>query len=142
MHLAAYFVGQTPGQELEQEDPEGVHIAARVQLQRIGQHLFRTHIRQRSHDLPHIGLARVFGIDVGHAGHTEIQNLRLAALIHQNIAGLEIAVNDPSLMRMVHGVANLRHQLQPLPRVQLMALRILEQRVATYELHREIRLRS
>jgi hypothetical protein len=37
----------------------------------------------------------------------------LAALIHQNVARFEIPVNDTALMRMVYGLANLRHQFQP-----------------------------
>jgi hypothetical protein len=90
---------------------------------------------------PYIRLTCRLGVAVGHARDSEIQNLRLAALIHHNVARFQIPVNDEALVGMVYGLADLSHQLQPLARVQLMRFRILQQRFSLNELHREIGLR-
>ena len=52
--------------------------------------------------------------------HAEIENLRLARFVHQDVAGLQVAMDEPALMRVLHRVADLGHQLQPLPRVEPM----------------------
>ena len=50
-------------------------------------------------------------------------------------------MNDTVLVRMLHGFADLNHQLQSLPGVQAMCFGVLPERVAANELHREIGLR-
>ena len=82
----------------------------------------------RSHQLPHIGLARGLRVAIGHSRHTKIQNLRLTTFVHQNVARFQIAVNDTALMRTVHAIADLSHEIQPLARVQLKGFSMLQQR--------------
>jgi hypothetical protein len=43
------------------------------------------------------------GIAVSRSGDPEVEDLRLAALIHQDIGWFQIAVNDSALMCMVYG---------------------------------------
>ena len=80
----------------------------------------RTHVRQRPHNLPPIGLPRGLSIAVRRARSAEIQNLRLARILHQNVARLQVAVNDAPLMSMIHGLADFEHQLQPFAGVQML----------------------
>ena len=138
----ADFVRQPPGQHLIQHDTECINITSRVQFQRIGQHLFRTHIGEGSDDLSQIGLMGHPGVAVGCSRYTEIENFRLAGLIHENVARLKVAVDDPALMRVVNGVADPGHEIQPLASCQLMRIGVLEQRLTADEFHGEIRLWS
>ena len=51
-------------------------------------------------------------------------------------------MNETSLMRVMHGIADLHHHLQPIANVQMSRLRIVPGRLATDQFHREIGLRS
>jgi hypothetical protein len=141
MRPPAQVIWQSPGQQFIEDHTQRVDIATRIQLQRIRQYLLGTHVRQRPHELAQIGLAGRLPIAVGHPRHTKIQNLRLAGLIYQDVARLEIAVNQAPLMRMLHGFADLDHQLQPLPGTQTMLFGIVPQGAPVDELHGEVRLR-
>ena len=76
-----------PRQQLKQDHPERIHIAAHVQFQQIGQHLLGTHVGQGPYELSQIGLARGLRIGIGRARHPEIEDLGLAGLIHQVLPG-------------------------------------------------------
>ncbi len=64
----------------------------------------------------------------------------MARLIDHNVARLQIAVNQSSLVRMLHGVTDLDHQGETLAGVQCMGFRIGQERLAADELHRKVRL--
>src|SRR5262245_12166648 len=51
-------------------------------------------------------------------------------------------MNQSTLVRMMNRVADLRHHLHALPRVQTLLTRVLLERDSANELHREIRLRA
>ena len=48
------------------------------------------------------------------ARHAEVEHLRLPVLVDQDVAGLEIAMDDAALMRVLDGVARARQQLDAL----------------------------
>src|SRR6185295_13258134 len=81
-------------------------------------------------------------IAVGDARNAEIEDLGLAGLVDQYVCRFEIAVNEAALMRMVHRVADLHHDLQTLTGVQMVRFGILPRRDPTNKLHCEVRLRS
>ena len=70
----------------------------------------------------------------------EVEDLRLAHLVHEDVPGLEIAVDDALLMRVMHGVADPRQELQPLARCEPAALAYALSVLADHQLHREERL--
>ena len=123
MDLAADRVGQAAGQQLVQDHAQRVHVAARVELERIGEHLLGAHVGERADELPDVGLQRRLRVAVGDARHAEVEDLRLPGFVDQDVARLQVAVDDAALVRVVDRVADLRHQLQPLARVQMMLLR-------------------
>ena len=45
--------------------------------------------------------------------------------INQDVGGLQIAMDDAALVSVVHGIADLRNQLQALPRIQVARVRVL-----------------
>src|SRR5579862_7884617 len=73
---------------------------------------------------------------------TEVEDLRLTALVDRNVRGLEIAVNDAAQMRMMHRIADLGHQFQPLAGGEVMRLDVAVQPLALDQLHRKERLES
>ena len=112
--LALSLVRQAPGQQLVQDHAQRVHVAARVELQRIGQDLFGAHVGQRADQLAELGLPRRVGVAVGETRDAEVEDLRLTRLVDQDVARLEVAMDDAALVGVLHGVADLRHQLEPL----------------------------
>src|SRR6187399_1734904 len=99
-------------EQLKEDDAERVHIRSTVDVRRISTDLFRTHVLKRADQLPHAGLhGHGMKIAADRAGDAEIKNLGLPLLIHQNIAGLEIAMDDPPLMRVINRIADSRHEI-------------------------------
>jgi hypothetical protein len=57
-------------------------------------------------------------------GDAEVEHVRLAVRVHQDVRGLEVAVDDPVLVRVQDRVAHLDHR--PKPRAQDRAARPVE----------------
>ena len=90
--------------------------------------------------MPDVSLTGRLGIAIGHPRQPEIQDLRLAVLVDQDIAGFQIAVDDAALMGVLNGFTDLNHQGQPLARVQVPCIGIFAQGLAVDDLHGEERL--
>ena len=80
---------------------------------RVGGDLFRAHVAQGAEQLTGLGSARgrqkVGGGDVGDA---EVEHLGLAGFIDQDVAGLEVAMNDALVVGVLHRVAHPGQQLE------------------------------
>ena len=63
---------------------EAIHVAAEVDL--LALHLFWRYVERRS---PNLGL-----LGVRRRGDAEIDELRRVAVVHQDVAGLDVAVNE------------------------------------------------
>jgi hypothetical protein len=88
MQHARQLVGHLAGEQLIEDDAQRVDIAAGIEGQGIGQNLLRAHVGERAQQLAEVGLARGLGIHVGDPRYAEVQDLRLAALIDENVARL------------------------------------------------------
>jgi hypothetical protein len=51
----------------------------------------------------------------------------LAGLVHQDVGGLQIPVNDAALMSMIHGIADLRDEFQARSQVEMPLLGELDE---------------
>ena len=92
------------------------HLVQRVW---IGQRLLRAHVTQRAYEFPDVGLnSRPVYIRVGDAGHAEIEDLRTTTFIHQNVARFQVAMDDTSPVRVLHGITHFSHEGKTLPVVQ------------------------
>ena len=138
--VACDLVRQLTRQQFVEDDTKRVDVAPDVQCKRIREHLLRTHIRERSHELADVGLPCCMRVAVGDPGNAKIKTLRLSALVHEDVAGFQIAMNDAALVRVVNGIADLGHQLQPLPDGQRLGRGVGEERLATDKFHGEVRL--
>jgi hypothetical protein len=78
----------------------------------------------------------------GGLGQPEIDDLRYRLVVahaNQNVRRLQIPVNDPLLMGVVHSVADLNEQFEPLPGRESVAIAIRRDRFAAHALHGEVR---
>ena len=76
-------------------------------------------------------------VGIGGAGHAEVEDLRLTGLLHEDVGGLEVAVDDAPVVGVLHRVADPRHQAQRGRRVEAVAVGVLVQGQAADELHGE-----
>ena len=140
VNLPPHLVRPLAGQQFVEDHNQRVDVAARVNLRRISQHLFGAHVSERADNLPDIRLPRRLRVTVGEPGDAEVQNLRLAVFADQNVRRFQITMDQPALVRMLHRIADSRHQLQPLLHVELMRVAIFQQGLPPHQLHRKKRL--
>ena len=112
---AAQVVRQTPRQHLVQHEAQGVHVAPRIHVAVAHAELLGAHVSQRAHDIA--GPRHLRGIAVVRIDRTrnaEVDHLGFTGGIHEDIAGLEVAVDHSFLMAVSHGstdAAKERHDL-------------------------------
>src|SRR5262249_48122188 len=90
--------------------------------------------------LPGFGAAAAGQARVGGAGHAEVEHPRLPRRLHQDVARLEVAVDDAAFVGVLHRVAHPRHQLQPAARVQGVVAGVPVERHTDDQLHGEVGL--
>src|SRR5262249_38746560 len=79
-------------------------------------------------------------VSVDGAGHTKVEHLWLSRLLHKDVGGLQVAVDDPLVVSVLHRVAHARQQSHASGQIEAMTANVLVQGRAADELHREIRL--
>ena len=138
-HLAGHRIRVCPGEHLIEHHTQGVDIRPRVDQVRVASGLLRAHVGQRPHDLAGNRDQRVLAIG-NRLGQAEIQDAQVTFGIHQQVAGLEIAVDDSLLVRMVHGIAGDGKEFQNLLQAQLVVTHILRDRYAADIVHHIVQL--
>ncbi|HEX3583241.1 MAG TPA: hypothetical protein VH087_15835 [Thermoanaerobaculia bacterium] len=88
------FERQTAGQHLEQQDAEGIEVAAGIDS--LVQRLLRREIARGSDDRPRD--RRQTGVIVDHACKTEVSELRIAAIVDEHVLRLQIAMHRTARM--------------------------------------------
>ena len=81
--------------------------------------------------------------EFGRLGDPEVDDLRRRPAVHlgdQHVAGLQVAVDDPLLVGVLHGLADRDEQLQPGPDREPQAVAVLGDRLPAHQLHHEERL--
>ena len=136
-------VRQLVGEQLVENDAQCINIGAGVDRHRIGRNLLGTHVGQRAQQLADVGLPRhLLGIAVHDPGQAEVQDFRLATLVDQDVAGLQVAMNNAALVRVLHRIADFDHQRQSLPRVELRVIGVVDEGLAVDDLHGKVRFRD
>jgi hypothetical protein len=100
-------VGGRPGEQLEEEHAQRVHVAAPVLALTGG--LFRRHVVRRAEDEPGGGLACV-ARPLGEPGDAEVGQLRAPVAGEQHVLRLDVAVVDAAVMRGAERPGELAHQ--------------------------------
>src|SRR4051794_16904927 len=72
-------------------------------------------------------------------GDTEVEQLGDSSAGHQDVAGLDIPMHHPVLVRVPDRVANLREQAETVSDAKLLFLTVKVNRLAPNVLHHEVR---
>ena len=78
----------------------------------------------------------------GGLGDPEVDDLgrgTIALNRHEDVRRFQVPMNDALLVRVLHTFANIDEKLQPLANRETLVVAVLRNRLATHELHREIR---
>ena len=121
------------GQQFVEDGAQREHVATRIQILRAAG-LLRREVLRGSRNVSGLRKALARALIQGQA---EIQQLGLQVRADQNIARLQIAVDDAALMQEMHGQRHLSHQFRPL--LEAQGMRRPVQRSAFHVLHHEMR---
>ena len=125
-----------PGEQLAQHHPQRVDVAAGIHQRLVAASLLRAHVVGRARDLA----ARPRR---GGGGDAEVDDLRqrpAVNLVHQQVAGLEVAVDHALLVRVLHALAHAHEQRDALAQRQRVLVAVSGDGAAGDELHREVRM--
>jgi hypothetical protein len=100
-----------PGQQLEQQDAEGVDVGRRGGV--VAEHPLWRQVRGRSEQVA-TGQGRL----VDRAGDAEVEQLHVAAAGHEDVARLDVAVHDPGPVGDLERVGGRGHDPDRLRRRQ------------------------
>ena len=107
----------------------------------VGGHLLGAHVAGSAEHLAGAGQAGpALQVGVGGAGDAEVEHLGLSGHLHHNVGRLQVAVDDALVVRVLHRVADPRHQAHAGVDVEAVKAGVLVQGEAADELHREERL--
>ena len=99
---------QAIGQHPIEQDAERVDVAPSVDVRRSAAQLLRAHVGERAHQLSAHGLSsQPLHVRASRAGDPEVEHLRLAGVRHEHVRRLQIAVDDPALVRVLNGIGEL-----------------------------------
>ena len=134
--------GGIAGEQLVHQYAQRVDVRARVDVA-LERGLLGTHVGRRADELS-FDRDRVLGQrPVDRLGDAEVDDLGARPSVdldHDHVGGLEVAVDDALLVRVVHRVAHLAEQLQGLGQTELVAATVVGDRLARQVLHGEPRL--
>ena len=109
VEVAAQVVRILTDEQFIQNHAERIDIRARVHGLSAG--LLGSHVAQRADDRAGLRQVQRGAIrPLQRLGQAEVQNLRPAALIHKDVRGLEVAVDDSVLVRVLHRFGDLGQQ--------------------------------
>src|SRR6266567_3679909 len=134
-HMPSTLVGHTTGEQFVQDQAQGIYVAARIELCRIRPDLLGTHVRQCPDKFSKVRSAGDLCIAIGDARDAKIQDFRLPCFIDQDVARLQIAMNNAAVVSMLRCLADPDDQIQALRHRQAMSGGVFEQSVAMDSLH-------
>ena len=110
--------GVVPVKQLVEQHAQRIDVAAGVDAELVHLRLLGAHVQRRADELREAGVERLLGERCAdRLGDAEVDHLgdRLAVVQRdQDVGGLQVAVDDPLLVGVLHGLADGDEQLQPL----------------------------
>jgi hypothetical protein len=146
------LVRAPPREHLVQDHAEGEDVAAHVDRRHVAARLLRAHVRDGAADHALMGERAVLGVLGGQPREAEVEDLHhrrrgfgvaLLGRRHDDVQGLQVAVDHAALVRVVHSVGDRAEHLEPL-RDLLRRQRAsaggepLVERLSAHQLHREV----
>ena len=108
LHHRLALEGGTTGQDLVKDRAQRVDVGRRADVLGSSHGLLGSHVAGRAHDVAGLGLVIVRFQPLG---QPEVGDLGCAVSGQEHVGRLEVAVDDPGLMRGVNGPGQGRHQL-------------------------------
>lgn len=122
-----------PGEHLKQDDAQGVDVAATIDGL-VAMHLLRTHVSRRADN----AAPRKGGRGLGNLDNAEVGQEGVAIVVEENVAGLEVAVDNASLVGMVQRRADAIQDMSCLGDGKRPFLQPVGQGAATHVAHHQI----
>ena len=130
-------------QQLIEQDAQAVDVAACVNIQTAHLCLFRAHVGWRAHKLMQLRINRLVGQPAfRRLGNAEINHLGHGHPIVQrdhDVGGLDVAVDDALLVRVLDSAAHLDHKVQALLGVELILIAVFGDFNSTHQFHHKVR---
>ena len=130
------------GEQFVEQDAERIHVAARVDVEVAETGLLRAHVGGGSDKLLEPGVKRVLGEPaLGGLRDPEIDHLhgRLVAVQrHQHVGRFDVPVDEPFLVGVVDGRADVHEEPEPLVAPEQVLVAKPGDRDAGHQLHREV----
>ena len=130
-------VRPVPCQDLVENDAQRVNVGGGVD--RLAADLLRAGVLRRQHARHGDCHLRRVHARLQHLRDAEIEQLGRAVLGDQNVAGLQVAVDDQVLVRVEQCRADLLEQRHALRRSQVIRIAIFVERLAVDQFHDEVR---
>ena len=135
--------GRLPDEQFVEQNPQRVDVAARVDVHGAEDGLLRAHVNGRADELLEAGEERLVGeLALRGLGDAEVDDLhhrQVGVERDHDIRGLDVAVDDPFLMRVLDRRAHVAKERQPLARAQPSLVAVLRDRDALHQFHDEER---
>ena len=141
-HQLFRIKGSAARQQFVEQHPQAVDVAARVDVQTGHDRLFGAHVSGGADErfkLREEGLVRQ--PPFGGLRNSKINHLRHGHAVvdgHEDVRRLDVAVDDPFLVRVLDGLANLDEQVEPIARGKPGFVTILRDLDAAHQFHDEV----
>ncbi len=137
--VGLHCVRPTAGQDLVEQHTEGIDVARR--RHRLAADLLGARVLGRHHR-QHRGGRRGVGVDPDRQqpGDAEVEELRRAVRRDQDVVGLQVAVDDEVLVRVLDGGAHFHEQGEAIPRIEAPLVAIQRDRASIDVLHHQVGL--
>ncbi len=125
--------GETARDELVHDHAEGVDVRAAVHILRVPARLLGREVVGRPHDGARLGEDALVVLRLG---EPEVGELRVHVVVDEDVRGLQVAVDDPVLVRVMDAATELLEDLHAELEVELLLEELVE-RLPVHVLHRE-----
>ena len=111
--------GGAAGQQLVEQHPQAIDVAARINVQPAHLRLLRAHVGRRAHELVQLRVnRRIRQAAFGGFGNAEINHLGHGHAVEErdeDVGRLDVPMDNPLLVGVLDGLADVDEQVEPLP---------------------------
>ena len=138
---AGQVVGKPINQQFIEHHAQCIHVASGVELARVEFHLLGAHVLKRADELTGLGCQRgADRIAVGAARNTEVDDLRVAFFINEDVARLEIAMDHATTVAVLDAFAGGAEECKTCSLIDVVVIDVVVEFLGSgHVLHREER---
>ena len=142
-HQLLFIKRRAARQQFVKQHAQAVDVAARVNVQSAHLRLLRTHVGRRADELMQLRIdrrvrqpafRRLGDAEINHLGHRHAVMQR-----DEDVRRLDVAMDDPFLVRVLDGLADLDEQVEPFLGGEIILVAVVGDADAAHQFHHEIR---